>query len=102
MTPGLFTTAVFLALAAWAGGQGPSPGLSTDDHLRLLRAKHKLLGALVEHGVQLADADTALQRADAAHAAVQRLSQELKTAVGAGDADRVAEMGEHLDSLLGK
>jgi hypothetical protein len=100
MTRGLFTTAVFLALAAWAGAQGPAP-LSTGDHLRLLRENHRLLGALVEHGVRLADADTALQRADAAHAAAQRLGEELRTAAGAGDADRVAEMSMHLDTLLG-
>lgn len=99
MGRGIFTTAVVLAVSAWAGAQGPSP-LSADEHHKLLRANRLLLDDLVESGVKLADADTARQRAEAARDAARRLSRELTTAVAAENADRVAEMGDHLDALL--
>jgi hypothetical protein len=94
-----YITAVLLALAAWAGAQGPAP-LPAAERLRLLRANRTLLTDLVTSGVELGAADGPVSRAAACQKTVHHLSIALERAARADDADRVTELGDHLDRML--
>lgn len=97
-----YTLAVFLALAAWAGAQGPAPAprLTAADQLRLLRANRVLLTDLVTNGVELGNADRLPDRADACRRSARFLGVALQNAAGADDPDRVAELGGHLEAVV--
>lgn len=94
-----FTLLVALVLSAWAGAQGPAP-LTAADQLRLLRANRILLTDLVTSGVELGAADGPVDRADKCRKTARVLSVALERAAEAGDADRVAELGDHLDRVV--
>jgi hypothetical protein len=84
----------FVALAAWAGAQGPAPEpqLSPADQVRLLKANGTLIGNLVDHGVQLAGADRIENRAEECHKAALALANAIRDAAARQDAERVAEL----------
>jgi hypothetical protein len=88
----------FLLLSAWAGAQGPAPLAA--DQVRLLRANRVLLGDLVTSGVELGSTDDPVNRAAACHGAAHALGVALRRAAEASDADRVAELGGHLDRVV--
>lgn len=95
MTRWTATLLIFAALSAWAGAQGPAPGLTAADQIRLLKANRTLIGHLVDHGLDLADADTPLQKARECRKTAQSLANELQLAADAQDADRVVELTGH-------
>ncbi|MFM8271088.1 MAG: hypothetical protein ACKODX_02020 [Gemmata sp.] len=84
----------FVALAAWAGAQGPAPEpqLSPADQVRLLKANGTLIGNLVDHGVQLAGEDHIEKRAEECHKAALALANAIRDAAARQDAARVAEL----------
>jgi hypothetical protein len=90
---------VFLALAAWAGAQGPAP-LTAADQLRLLRANRLLLDDLIGRGIELGAADSPLDRAAACQATAHALAVAIQRAAEAQDTDRVAEIGEHFETVV--
>jgi hypothetical protein len=94
------TLLTFLALAAWAGAQGPPPGPTAADRLKLLRANHMLIENLVDHGIGMADADTPLKRAAQSRRTAQMLANEVQAAADGQNAARVAELSGHLDAVL--
>jgi hypothetical protein len=94
------TLATFLALAAWAGAQGPSPALPADVQLRMLRENRLLLNDLVERGVALSGADDPVSRAEECEKMVRSLGAALRRAADAQNPDRVAELGDHLEAVL--
>ncbi|AWM39916.1 hypothetical protein GobsT_16970 [Gemmata obscuriglobus] len=90
-----YITAVFVALAAWAGAQGPGAApapLSPADQLRLLKANGTLIDNLVDHGVQLSRADTPEDRAQQCHKAARVLASAAQHAADRQEAERVAEL----------
>jgi hypothetical protein len=99
MTRPALTAAVLAALAAWAGAQGPAP-TSAADRLRLHRTNRTLLTDLVGHGVRLAGADQPVARAEACQQTARAVGLAVRRAAEANDADRVAELGDHLDTLI--
>ena len=94
------TLAVLLGLSAWAGAQGLAPGLTAADRIRLLKANRAVLADLVGSGVELAGADDPLARAAAAGKTVRVLGAAFKAAAEAGDADRAADLGDHLNTAV--
>ncbi|HJZ55540.1 MAG TPA: hypothetical protein VKE74_11300 [Gemmataceae bacterium] len=94
------TLAVFLALAAWAGAQGPSPALPADVRLRMLKENRLLLNDLVHQGIALSKADNPVSRAEECEKVVRTLGAAVRRAAEAENPDRVAELGEHLDVVV--
>jgi hypothetical protein len=89
---------VFLGLAAWAGGQGPP--LSTGEQLDMLRANRALIDGLIDQSVEMAAADTPLKRAAAGQNTAGTLAGAIASAAEAGNPDRVAEFGGHLETVV--
>jgi len=100
MTRAAAALLIFLGLAAWAGAQGPAPGLSAADRLRLHRANRTLLADLVSAGVALGGADRPVARAETCQESARVIGIALRKAAEAQDADRVAELGDHLDHMV--
>lgn len=95
------TVLFFLALSAWAGAQGsPRPSLSAADQIRLHRANRVLLADLVDRGVELGNASHPVDRAEACRKTARVLGVALQKAAEADDADRVAELGNHLELVV--
>jgi hypothetical protein len=95
------TSLVLLALAAWAGAQGPQQAsLSAADQLRLHRANRVLLADLVDRGIELGRASHPIDRAEECRKTARALGVALQKAADADDADRVAELGNHLELVV--
>lgn len=96
------TLAVFLALSAWAGAQAPVPPLTAADQIRLFRANRTLITDLVQSGIKLGVADHPVDRAAACQETARWLGVALRRAAETSDpdADRVAELGGHLETVV--
>ncbi len=91
----MFLLTAFVALAAWAGAQGPvAPApLSAEDKLRLLRANHALIEDLVRDGVEMSKAaGKPVDRAAHCRLASRSLVNAIQEAARSEDAERVAEL----------
>jgi hypothetical protein len=97
----VITAAIFLALSAWAGAQGPAaPALTANDRLQLLRKDQVLIANLVDCGVGLGGEDHPVRRAELCQQTVHAMRNAFQTAAEDQDADRVAEFGAHLERLV--
>lgn len=97
----VFTTTILLALAAWAGAQGPSRApLSADAQIHLHRANKTLLTDLVNNGIALGATDNPVGRVEACQATARVLGVALCRAAEANDGDRVVELGDHLELVV--
>jgi len=95
------TMLIGLALAAWAGAQAPPrAALSAAEQLRLHRANRLLLADLVDRGIDLGQASHPVDRAEACRKTARVLGVALLQAADANDADRVAELGGHLEMVI--
>ncbi len=95
------TAGLCLGLAAWAGAQPPpAPGPSAAEQLGLLKANKNLIDDLIDTGLGLADAGSPLDRAKKCRESAYILSAALRKAVDDGNPDRVAELGDHLESVV--
>jgi len=102
MTRLVLTVAVATLLTLWADAQtAPAPVLAAD-RLRLLHANRGLLEDLLDRGVKLGEASGKLDRADECRKALGTLTDALNRATEepAFDADRVAELTDHLTELV--
>lgn len=97
MTRPALTAVVLASLAAWAGAQGPT---TAADKLRLHRANRALLTDLVGSGVRLAAADQPVARAEACQQTARAVGLAVRRAAEANEADRVAELGDHFNTLV--
>lgn len=95
----LAVIAAFAALSGWVSGQGPAVR-TADEEATLLAKNRRLLEALLEDGLKVADAETPLDRAAACRRAADRLAVELTSAAKYEDGDRVNEIGTQLTDLL--
>ena len=96
------TLAIFVALSAWVGAQGPAPAprLSAADHLRLLRVNRVLLADLVNNGVRMTAKDDPLHRAAVCADSMRALGLAMQRAADGQDPDRVAELAGHLEAIV--
>lgn len=92
------TGCVFFLLAAWAGAQGPP--LTVDVQLRLLRENRTLLNDLVNQGVALSASDDLVTRTERCEDTVRTLGAAIRRAAEAQNADRIAELGDHLNVVV--
>ncbi len=93
----LVTLVAFAALAAWAGAQGSPPSLDAATQEKLFKSNRILLENLVGHGIDLANADNTLQRAEECRKTATTLANSLGQAADDRDPDRVVELA----SLMG-
>jgi hypothetical protein len=84
------TLFVCAALCAWVSAQGPPP-LTAEIQVKQFQANRILISQLVDHGIDLSNADNPLQRAEACRLTARTLSYSLERAADDGDAERVAE-----------
>jgi hypothetical protein len=91
MRRSLVTLVAFMALAAWAGAQGPPPPLPAAIQAKLFKSNRLLLEQLVDHGIKLANADR-LVRAEECRKTATTLANYLGRAAEDQDPDRVAEL----------
>ncbi len=96
------TLGVVAAVGLAASAQGPAPGKSAAEQLKLFRAHSPLLDQLLDQALRLAEAGDALDRADRCRDAVVSLSRALSDAAGEPDADpsRVAELSGLLAGVV--
>jgi hypothetical protein len=92
MCRSLVTLVAFAALSAWAGAQGPTPPLDAATQEKLFKSNRTLLENLVTHGIDLADADRPLQRAEECRKTATTLANYLGRAAEDEDPDRVVEL----------
>jgi hypothetical protein len=92
MRRSLVTLVAFMALAAWAGAQGSSRPLDAATLEMLFKRDRTLLEHLVNHGVDLTDADDPLQRAEECRKTATTLANYLGRAADDQDPDRVVEL----------
>jgi hypothetical protein len=83
-------------ITATASGQTSAPRLTASEQLRLLDRNRALLEHLVDRGLGLTSANSPLGRLEECRLTTDRLADELKYAVAGEDADRIAEIGDHL------
>jgi len=96
-----YTILAFAMLAAWAGAQSPPrASLSAAEQLRLHRANRVLLADLVDRGIDLGGATHPVDRAEACRKTARTLGVALVQAADSNDADRVAELGGHLETVI--
>ena len=90
-----------LALTAWAGAQAPQrAALTADEQLRLHRANRVLLADLVDRGIELGRANHPIDRAEECRKTARVLGVALQRAAENDDADRVSELGNHLELVI--
>jgi hypothetical protein len=94
----LIVFAALAALAAWVSAQ-PGFAPTAGDHLRLLQANRGLYDDLTKHALALSGKNTSLDRADECRQVADRLAREVREAVDRKDADRVAEVSDHLSAV---
>jgi hypothetical protein len=100
MTRFATTLCVLAALAVFAGAQSNPAAPLAADQLKLFQSNRELLENLVEHGVDLANADTPVDRVKACHESAKDLGRALRDAAERDDPDRVVELGDHLAAVL--
>jgi hypothetical protein len=90
----VYLLAAFVALAAWAGAQGPVPPapLSAEDKLRLLKTNGTLIDELVRDGVEMSKPGTQVQRVERCRQTSLPLVNAIRDAAKVEDAERVAEL----------
>lgn len=86
----VLTLFVFAALSAWVSAQG-QPVLTAEIQVKQFKTNRILIETLVDHGIDLSNADNPLQRADACRQTARTLANYLERAADEGDAERVAE-----------
>jgi hypothetical protein len=94
------TLLVFVTLSAWAGAQGPAPGITAAERLKMLQTNRMLIENIVDHGLDMAGADTPLKRADVCRRTARTLANAVRQAADDQNTNRVTELCEHLDSVM--
>jgi hypothetical protein len=86
----VLTLFLFAALSAWVSAQSPS-SLTAEIQVKQFKNNRLLIETLVDHGIDLSNADNPLQRADACRQTARTLANYLERAADEKDAERVAE-----------
>lgn len=100
MRRSLLTLVVFALLAAWAGAQGPTQPLDAATQEKQFKDNRILLENLVNHGIELANADSPLARAEECRKTATTLANYLERAAHDQDPDRVVELAELMGNVV--
>ena len=101
MTRSALTLTLLAGLALWASAQSPTVR-STHQDLELLQKNRDLLNSLIDRGLEISAAGNPLERAERCRKATATLGAELRDAAERSDPDRVAELTEHLATVVEK
>jgi hypothetical protein len=99
MRRSVLTLVIGAALSAWVSAQGP-PLLSADVQVKQFKANRILIENLVDHGIDLSNADSPLRRAEACQRTAGTLAHYLARAAGNEDPDRVAEFANLYSAVV--
>ncbi len=102
MNRSILTLGFALLLAAWGSAQStPTANLTAAEQLKLLKSNRELLEDLIDHGVRVSKTTDVLDRTDECRKAAATLATALTRAADGptADADRVAELSDHLASV---
>jgi hypothetical protein len=102
MTRYVVSTVILMALAALLGAQDPRTGPNKDQRAALLQRNYGVAERLVDGSLQLAKTSSSLERSASYDEIIRKLEEEIKQAAQAGDAERVAELTDHLSHLINK
>ncbi len=94
----LLVFAALAVLAAWVSAQ-PGFAPTAADSLRMLKANRGLYDELTSSALALSSRNTSLDRADECRKVADRLAREAREAVDRKDADRLAEVSDHLHAV---
>ncbi|MCE9567732.1 MAG: hypothetical protein K8U57_37505 [Planctomycetes bacterium] len=90
----------FATLAAWAGAQGPTP-LAAEDKMKLFKSNRVLIENLVNHGIDLSDANDPLKRAEECRKTAVTLGNYVERAAKEDqNPDRVAELANLMGEVV--
>jgi hypothetical protein len=91
------------AISALAGAQGPGAGLTAAQQQQLFQRNRQVVAALVDSSLDVSDASgDYVKRSKSYRQVVAVLHAELSAAAQREDGTRVAEIGQHLDTVLSK
>lgn len=94
------TLFVLIALATWAGAQSSPAAPLASEQLKLFQSNRQLLENLVEHSVELVNADTPVEKVRVCHELTCDLGRALRDAADRDDPDRVVELGDYLAATI--
>jgi hypothetical protein len=94
------STAILMTLAALLGAQDPRTGPSARQRAELLQRNYGVAERLVDGSLALAKTSSSLDRSTSYDEIIRTLEKEIKEAAQAGDAERVAELTDHLSRLM--
>lgn len=94
------TLCLAVVLVTWADAQQAAAHLTAAERLQQLKSNRAILEKMVSHSVALSHANDPIGRTAACRAAMGDLSTALDGAIAAQDANRVAELGEHLSLIV--
>jgi hypothetical protein len=100
MRRSVLTLVAVSVLAAWAGAQVPRNTLDAATQAKLFKSNKTLLEDLVTHGIDLADADRPLQRAEECRKTATTLVRHLDRAAEDQDPDRVVELAGLMGDVI--
>jgi hypothetical protein len=102
MRRSVLTLVAVAVLAAWAGahGAGTHNSLDAATQAKLFKSNRTLLENLVTHGIDLADADRPLQRAEECRKTATTLVNYLGRAAEDQDPDRVVELASLMGDVI--
>lgn len=100
MRRSLMTLTMVLALSMWAGAQGPPAQLPAATQRQLFGTNQALLVQLVDQGVEVADADRPLKRAEVCGKTALKLSQYLAFAAEDQNPERVTELAGLMSDVV--
>lgn len=88
-------------LSAVVGAQGPRSGLTAAQQQQLFQRNRGMIQTLVDSSVDMSTrSGDALHRAKTYRKVVVAFQTELRSAADTSDATRIAELGNHLDTLM--
>jgi len=94
------STTILMALAAMLGAQDPRTGPNVQERAKLLQRNYGVAEQLVKSSLTLAKTSSSLDRSTSYDEIIRTLEKEIKEAAQAGDAERVAELTDHLSRLM--
>ena len=94
------TLVTLLALAAWAGAQGPSAPLPAATQAKLFKSNRTLIESVINHGLDLGATDRPDQRADECRKTATTLAKSLGQAAEDEDPDRVVELAGLMSEVV--
>ena len=95
----LLTLGLAAGAAAWSAGQRPDPLPTAAEQLHMLQSNRGLLERLLNHSVEISDAENTLNRAEACRSAARTMAGELRATTSDTPPGRVEELAELLGTV---